>query len=119
MALISYVGHCHCRAVGFSFQAPSIVDGMRCSCSICVRKGAVMSSFTLSPRELEVDDPSHALSTYRFGDGVAEHFFCGRCGVFTFVTTRLRPGEYRINLGCIMGLDSLALPVTVYDGAQL
>jgi hypothetical protein len=30
-----------------------------------------------------------------------------------------KPGHYRINLGCVEGVDALALPVEVFDGASL
>ena len=57
--------------------------------------------------------------TYRFGTQVAKHHFCSVCGIFVFVETRLRPGEYRVNLGCIDEIDPLALPIEVFDGQSL
>jgi hypothetical protein len=30
-----------------------------------------------------------------------------------------KPGHYRINLGCVDGVDALTLPVEVFDGASL
>jgi hypothetical protein len=38
-----YQGKCHCGAVGFSFEGEKIEKGLRCNCSICTRKGAMMS----------------------------------------------------------------------------
>ena len=49
----------------------------------------------------------------------ARHHFCGKCGIHTFVETRLNPGHYRINLGCVDELDALRIPEKIYDGKAL
>ena len=117
---MNYIGSCHCGQISFSFfSLEPIDDGMRCSCSICKRKGAIMTSFTILPDHLSIVDKEHSLSVYQFGSAVAKHYFCGRCGIFTFVETRLNPNEYRVNLGCIDQLDSFALPVTLFDGESI
>ena len=114
-----HTGSCHCQAIQFTFQAPQIVDGLRCDCSICRRKSHMYTSFTVKPEHMHIDDPDQVLVEYRFGTGVACHHFCGRCGIFPFTRTRLNPGEYRVNLGCIEGVDPYGLPFTVYDGKSL
>ncbi|MEM7345805.1 MAG: GFA family protein [Chloroflexota bacterium] len=114
-----YQGSCHCHAITFAFSAPEIVDGMQCNCSICKRKGAIMSNFTIPPEAMEVTIMDDALSTYQFGSKVAKHHFCKMCGIFTFVETRLNPGEYRVNLGCVDDLDLFTLPTTLFDGQSL
>ena len=116
---MEYAGSCHCGAIRFAFESEPIIDGMRCNCSICRRKGAVMSSFTLPPEHLKIEDSDGLLSSYRFDDEVAGHYFCSRCGIFTFVSTRLNPGEFRVNLGCVDGVDGSTLPVTLFDGENL
>jgi hypothetical protein len=41
----SYKGHCHCGEVSFEFTTEQPIDGgTRCTCSICVRNGAMMSN---------------------------------------------------------------------------
>ena len=40
---MKYNGSCHCGAVKFTFEDAEPLTGVRCNCSICKRKGAVMS----------------------------------------------------------------------------
>lgn len=78
-----------------------------------------MTPFLLTSEELKISAPDDALSYYEFGSGVAKHYFCNYCGIYTHNETRRKPGYYRVNLGCIEGLDSMALPYDVFDGASL
>ena len=119
MKTVKYTGSCHCGAIRFRFLSPQIESGMRCNCSICKRKGALMTSFPIPPKDLQVDDDEGLLSTYRFDDAIAKHHFCDRCGIFTFVATRLKPGHFRVNLGCVDSLDSFSVPETLFDGKQI
>lgn len=114
-----YQGSCHCGAVKFSFKAENIDKGLRCNCSICKRKGALMSTFVLSPEELLLDAQEGALSVYEFDSKVAKHHFCNKCGIYTFHVTMRKPGHYRVNLGCLEDLDTFSLPFDVFDGASL
>ncbi|WP_414705273.1 GFA family protein [Pseudomonas sp.] len=114
-----YKGSCHCGAIKFEFSAPTIESGLRCNCSICQRKGAIMSAFTLAPSDLLITATPDSLSTYEFGSHIAKHHFCSKCGIYPFHQTMRKPGRYRINLGCIEGMDSSSLPFQVYDGASI
>ncbi|RAO75899.1 hypothetical protein CA260_17895 [Dyella jiangningensis] len=40
---MEYHARCHCKRVRFSFRSPEITSGKRCNCSLCVRRGAVLS----------------------------------------------------------------------------
>lgn len=112
-----YRGSCHCQKVTFSFKAPEITDGLRCNCSICQRKGALMSNFFIAPDDLKIETGQGDLSCYHFATGTAEHLFCKHCGIYTFHSTRRKPGFFRVNLGCVEGIDPLYLPVVIADGA--
>ena len=113
----SYEGRCHCGAVRFRFRSEVITEGRRCNCSICTRKGTVMSARYYGPDEFEIAEGRHALSVYRFGDNVVNHYFCKSCGVYPFHDgTGDYQGRYRVNLGCVDGLDVFALEVTIIDG---
>ncbi|MDK2125894.1 GFA family protein [Chitinimonas sp. DQS-5] len=114
-----FTGSCHCGAIRFTFRAAAIDKGLRCNCSICRRKGALMSAFTVAAEDLAIDAANDALATYHFGTGKAHHHFCKHCGIYPFHQTMRKPGHYRINLGCVEGVDSCALPFEVYDGASL
>lgn len=114
-----YAGSCHCGAIRFTFRGPSIDRGLRCNCSLCRRKGAVMSAFTVAPEDMEMVVEPGVLATYEFGSTVAKHHFCARCGIYPFHQTLRKPGHYRINLGCVDNVDSTALPFDLFDGASL
>lgn len=116
----NYRGSCHCGAVKFSFEhADSIDKGLRCNCSICSRKGAMMSPFVIAPDALHIDAQPDALGLYQFGEKTAKHHFCKHCGIYTFHVTMRVPDHFRVNLSCLEGVDTFALPVDVFDGAHL
>lgn len=115
----TYRGACHCGAIRFEFRTPEITTAMRCDCSICLRKGMIMTADTIPPENMAIDAAAGALETYRFGTRTAKHHFCGTCGIHTFVETRLNPGHYRVNLGCVDDIDVLGLPAEIYNGRAL
>ncbi|MDR3411736.1 MAG: GFA family protein [Formivibrio sp.] len=115
-----YKGSCHCGAIRFTFTGPALIErGLRCNCSVCRRKGAAMSPFMVASDEIKIEVQDDALATYAFGCQVAKHHFCKICGIYPFHQTLRKPGHYRVNLGCVEGLDSTALPCDVFDGASL
>ena len=115
----TYQGRCHCGSIRFSFTQGQIDTGLRCNCSICRRKGAVMSNFTLAPEEIRFEVKDDALGLYQFDTKIAEHYFCKHCGIYPFHVTIRKPGHYRVNLGCIDDVDIFALPIEVFDGKSL
>lgn len=78
-----------------------------------------MSAFTVASDELIITATTGALSTYEFGSNAAKHHFCSKCGIYPFHQSMSAPGYYRINLGCVEGLNSSLLPFEVYDGASI
>lgn len=68
---MKHKGSCHCGAIRFEFSAPEITDGVRCNCSLCQRKGAIMAAFTIAAEEFSITSEQGALKTYRFGSGKA------------------------------------------------
>ncbi|MCB1762614.1 MAG: GFA family protein, partial [Gammaproteobacteria bacterium] len=83
----TYQGSCHCGAVKFSYTGEEITKGLRCNCSICARKGAMMSAEVIAPEALDIQAQEGALGCYQFGDKTAQHFFCKHCGIYTFHST--------------------------------
>lgn len=114
-----YHGSCHCGAIKFSFESAAITSGLRCTCSMCARKGALMLNDFIPEDQLKVEAEEGALGLYQFGQKTARHLFCKHCGIYPFHETARKPGHYRINLGCVDGIDPLALPVEVFDGKHL
>jgi hypothetical protein len=110
--------------VRFSFTSDEITAGRRCNCSICIRKGIVMSPEYISPEAFEVSG-AESLAVYQFGDKDVCHYFCKTCGIAPFNEVaglpdgyqgRAKVGDRRVNLGCIDGLNALELEITVIDG---
>ena len=116
---VHYEGGCHCGAVKFAFDADEITDGLRCTCSICRRKGALMSSQVIPVDELKIDADPNDIGLYQFDSKIAKHYFCKKCGIYTHNETIRAPGNCRVNLGCIEEIDLAALEVAVFDGKNL
>lgn len=114
-----YQGSCHCGAVKFSFESEEISKGLCCNCSMCSRKGAMMTPFAVAPELFKIETADDALGLYQFGAKTAKHYFCKHCGIYTFHETARMPGHYRANLGCIEGVDPFALEADVFDGKHL
>ena len=114
--LKSYTGSCHCGTVKFTVQT-TLAPALRCNCSLCKRKGTVMAPVALDHFKLLAG--ADVLSLYQFNTRVAEHYFCKLCGIYTFHRPRSRRDIYRVNVGCLDGVDALALEVDVHDGAAL
>lgn len=113
----TYVGRCHCGNVRFTFQSEEIKEGRRCNCSLCIRRGTVLSAEYIPASDFEVTtDPKH-LSSYFWNDRVVDNFFCKNCGIAPYFGSP--EIGYRINLGCVEGLDALALPIQPIDGRSM
>lgn len=114
-----YQGSCHCGAIRFSYEGEAITKGLRCNCSICARKGAMMSPEPIAPEQLKIEAEDDALGLYQFGIKTAKHYFCKQCGIYTFHETARKPGHFRVNLGCVEGVDTFSLEADVFDGKHL
>lgn len=113
-----YQGRCHCGNVTFTFSGEKITSGLRCNCSICSRKGAMMSPEAIPEASLAIVGKEN-LSLYQFGAKTAKHYFCKTCGIYTFHETARQPGHLRANLGCFDTLDSSEFEVAIFDGKSL
>jgi hypothetical protein len=89
----------------------------RCNCSFCRRRGAVMANVAAEDFRLLAGE--EALGLYQWNMRIAKHYFCKRCGIYTFHRPRMRPEIYRVNVGCLEGVDPYALEVTLSDGKAL
>jgi hypothetical protein len=114
-----YEGSCHCGAIKFSYDVEEITQGLRCTCSICTRKGAMMSAEAIPLEVLNLEANPDDISLYEFGSKVAKHYFCKHCGIYTHNEMLRIPGHCRVNLGCIEGIDTAGFEVTVIDGKNL
>lgn len=114
-----YQGSCHCGAIKFTFDAEEISRGLRCTCSICSRKGALMLADAVANDELHIEADENDIGLYQFDSKIAKHYFCKTCGIYTHNETIRAPGHMRVNLGCIDDLDTSTLELVVFDGKNL
>ncbi len=57
------------------------------------------------------------MTEYRFNTGVARHWFCSRCGIYTHHRRRSNPNEYGVNAACLEGVSPFDFAeVPVNDG---
>ncbi|MDO5647144.1 GFA family protein [Paracoccus sp. (in: a-proteobacteria)] len=110
-------GACHCGAVTFRVR---LRDGLnsarRCTCSLCRMRGAVVVSARLA--DIQILTGQDHLTLYQFNTGVARHYFCKTCGVYTHHQRRSNPEEYGINLACLDGQTPFLEQVDVMDGVN-
>jgi hypothetical protein len=73
-----YTARCHCGNIRYSFLSEEIKTGSRCNCSICIRKGAVMSSKYIPAEDFRPHEEMEQLSDYRWNDRMVMNcFFSG------------------------------------------
>jgi hypothetical protein len=94
----TYMGGCHCGAVRFSVKVERKTV-TNCNCSICRKKGflhliVTQDKFTL----LQGED---VLKTYKFNTEIAQHKFCGVCGIHSFYIPRSHPDCIDVNVHCL------------------
>lgn len=101
-------GTCHCGQVEFEVDLPNGFEELtRCNCSMCARRGAVVTSVPLSAFNLIKGEDR--LSLYQFNTKTAEHYFCSTCGIYTHHKRRSNPNQYAVNVACIEGVDPFQL----------
>jgi hypothetical protein len=112
-------GSCHCQSITFEIDLENGLENLRrCNCSLCRRKNAIMAYVPMGQFRLLTGE--HGLTSYQWNTRVAQHFFCGRCGIYTHHRRRLNPDEYGFNVACLDEIDPNQLTdVTVFDGTQL
>ncbi len=117
---MNYQGRCHCRRVRFSFRSPEITAAKRCNCSLCIRRGAVLSPTYIPAADFTPHHDPGDLGVYHWNERVLHNYFCKTCGIFTYIGDGEGSKDgYRVNLGCVDGLDALALEIAIIDGRSL
>lgn len=117
---MEYRGGCHCGRVRFSFRSPEIKNAVRCNCSLCVRRGAVLSPSYIPAADFTPHNDPRDLGVYLWNEKVLSNYFCKTCGVFTYIGDGENAKDgYRVNLGCVEGLDTRALDIRIIDGKSV
>ena len=82
---------CHCGAVEaeINLQGKGFDKLMKCNCSLCKRKGAVMQM--VKNEDYKIIRGKDKLQLYQFHTKVAKHYFCSNCGIYTHHNPRSNP----------------------------
>ena len=98
---------CHCKEVIAEINIAKIERVIRCNCSICKRKGVVMSM--VKNEDFKITKGDKKLTLYKFHSKIAQHFFCSICGIYTHHNPRSNPAMTGFNLGCLDEIDTFNL----------
>jgi hypothetical protein len=109
---------CHCGSVELEVSLPNgLVDPHRCDCSMCRRRGAIVSPVLLN--DIKIVKGEDTLSLYQFNTMTAKHYFCSKCGIYTHHQRRSNPKEYSFNVACLEGINSYDLgEVPILNGVN-
>ncbi|MGS0681869.1 GFA family protein [Shewanella sp. 125m-7] len=112
----TYTASCHCGEVELGLSLPhGLVDLRRCDCSMCRRRGAVVTSVSLDG--ITIIKGADKLSLYQFNTLTAKHYFCQVCGIYTHHQRRSNPKQFGVNVACIEGVNPYNLgDIPVMDG---
>jgi hypothetical protein len=115
---MKYKVSCHCGKVALEFEG-DVKEGMACNCSICQRKGSLL---TFMPRAaVKWLTPEGAASSYTFNKHRIKHRFCPTCGMQPYAEAQDKNGNptVAVNVRCIEGIDLASITVKHFDGRAL
>ena len=116
MTVVTHGGACHCGSVKFEIDASADLDVYECNCSICSRTGYL--HVFVAAGQFRLLSGREELVSYRFNTRVANHLFCGTCGVKPFYVPRSHPDGYSVNLRCLEKANVRNVTVIPFDGAN-
>jgi hypothetical protein len=111
-----YTGACHCGAVVFRVDA-EITELTTCDCSLCVMRNALMAK--IPQDSLTIVEGESLLTLYQWNTRRAKHYFCSRCGIYTFHRKRAAPDHFGVNAFCLEGFDVRSVAVRATEGANM
>ncbi|MGE3250253.1 MAG: GFA family protein [Hyphomonadaceae bacterium] len=107
-------GGCHCGAVRFEVELEPGAEAQTCNCSMCAKVGFI--HLIVPESRFKLLQGEDALTRYTFNTGVAQHLFCGVCGVKSFYRPRSNPDGWSVNLRCLDDPAALNARITAFDG---
>ncbi len=110
-------GTCHCGTVKWQAPVPTDWDGKTaylCNCSLCRRKQQI--TLAVPKDSVTLVSGADNLTTYQWNKGIAKHYFCKSCGVYTHHQRRSDPDTIGLNLACVDEIDLDALEIGSVDG---
>jgi len=120
---VPHRGGCHCGAVRFEVLAPASLVVWDCNCSDCRMRRNIHFVVPAGALKFIVDERggeggAEALAEYRWGTGVARHYFCSRCGVTPFYKPRSNPDGWAVTFQCLDGGTANEVEVRRFDGVH-
>ena len=112
--MIRHSGGCHCGRVRFEVEAPAVINATQCNCSICSKTGHL--HLIVSRSNFRLLQGEEALETYTFNTGVAQHHFCGYCGIKSFYVPRSHPDGISVNVRCLDEGTIDRIEIEPFDG---
>lgn len=111
-------GSCHCGAVQIEAEIQS-KDGMSCNCSICRRKGTILTF--VPEQKFKLISGREVLTDYQFGKKSIHHLFCKVCGVTCFAEGKAPNGDhvYAVNYRCLDSFDMASMKISEFDGSKI
>ena len=94
----TYLGNCHCGAIGFRYTTtigPGEWSVRACQCRFCRMHDALSTSDPQGNLQFECEEPG-ALQRYRFALKTADFLLCRNCGVYIGAIIETRSGCYGI-----------------------
>jgi hypothetical protein len=108
---------CHCKQVEAEINLPDKLEKIiRCNCSICKRKGAIMAM--VKNEDFNVTLGKDKLVLYQFHSKVAKHYFCSTCGIYTHHNPRSNPAMTGFNVGCLDEVDTFKFKDIVINNGK-
>ncbi len=114
--MTTHTGGCHCGAVRFEVDSAADIEATRCNCSIC-RMTGYLHLFVSLGRFRQIRGENE-LRTYTFNTGVAQHYFCGRCGIKSFYVPRSHPDGVSVNVNCLDPGTISSVTIEDFDGSN-
>jgi hypothetical protein len=111
-ALVS-TGGCHCGRVRFEVVG-RVQTVLVCNCSICTKRGYL--HWIVPQDQFRVLAGGDGLGEYRFGTGVARHYFCPVCACAPYYVPRSDPDKIDVNVRCLDDVELGALVYETFDG---
>jgi hypothetical protein len=115
----TYAGGCHCGKVRYEVTT-DLARTMTCNCSICSKKGALMS-FVDADKFRLLQGQEH-LTDYQFRSMNIHHVFCKTCGIGSFAHGKVpTTGKemVSINVRCLDDVDPASFSPAQVDGKKL
>ena len=110
-----YSGGCQCGKVRYEVAA-TIDTVMECNCSMCSKKGILMTFVPVEQFKLLKGQDD--LTDHLFNKHVIHHYFCSSCGIHSFAEGKRPDGlkMYCINVRCLDDVDPALFTIKKIDG---